>query len=217
MTDRPILFSAPMIHALLGGRKTQTRRTLYAERKTKAGMVPASATLDPRYPAPLVGPLAGVYCTLSAWHRVQVGDRLWVREGARRGGTGKLFYRADGEADGPTKWRTAIHMPRAWSRLTLVVTATKIERLQDITDADAQAEGARRFADIPGTHVYPSLDCRWSMENPTTTDQCLSTARLAFGNFWVKLNGLESWHANHWVVALTCTAHRCNIDKMGNV
>jgi hypothetical protein len=72
------------------------------------------------------------------------------------------------------------------------------ERLTDISDEDAMAEGARKFDDLPSTHPY-GQDPRWSMETPVSTDQCLGSARMAFANYWEKINGLGSWHPNTWV------------------
>jgi hypothetical protein len=220
VTDLPILFSGAMVRAWLDGRKGMTRRLLYAERKAKLGTIPASATFDPRYKPPLAGPLADIYYTLSGWHQVQPGDRLWVRESfatpfaPSQNNTGAIF-RADGPeylstaaaahqwgADAP--WRVSIHMPRRLSRLTLVVTATKIERVQDISEADAMAEGiATRDHSV-----------KWPNGDPGEID---NVRARSFARLWESLHGPGAWDKNPWVVALTCTAHRCNIDKMEGV
>jgi hypothetical protein len=246
MTDIPVIMSGPMVRRTLDGLKTNTRRLLYAERKARGGRVPGSASFVPTHPAPPGNPMKGTYWALSVWHKVQVGDRLWVRENWRTSrkydgvkpadlperdvtvlfeAGGSIANHEDGwrpdtwpQAGALPDWagklRSAIHMPRWASRLALVVTATKIERLQDISDADAQAEGARRFDDIPGTHPYPASEGRWSMEMPTSTNTCLGSARAAFGNYWVRLHGPHSWHDNPWVVAVAFTARRQNIDAM---
>jgi hypothetical protein len=233
MTDLPVIMSGPMVRRTWDGFKTETRRLLYAERKARGGRVPGSASFIPAHPAPLGNPMKGTYWTLSGWHKAKVGDRLWVKERLSShghfgfplsfgpeireiDGTRIWSYFADG-IPGVTNSRPSIHCPRDFSRLTLVVTATKIERLQDISEADAQAEGARRFDDIPGTHPYPASEDRWSMEMPTSTDTCLGSARAAFGNYWSKLHGSASWHENPWVVALTFVVRRCNVDRLGSV
>lgn len=149
MTDRPIIFSAPMVLALLAGRKTMTRRLAW-RRDQKWG--------DAR---PIVGSERD-YMIPTTWQRVKSGDRLWVRENlTRRRGNFlgipqnviEAHYAADDE-DVVNEhefnllpwWKgkgglPSIHMPRRVSRLTLVVTATKIERVQAISETDAKAEG----------------------------------------------------------------------------
>ncbi len=104
MTDRGIIFSAPMVHALLAGRKSQTRRL-------------ASS------------PLA----------RALPGDRLWVRESFALM-DGATLYRADTPTES-IRWTTPLHMPRKLSRLTLTVTGIRLERLHEISESDADAEG----------------------------------------------------------------------------
>jgi hypothetical protein len=150
------------------------------------------------------------------------GDRLWVREthcvfsvgeGMDRPVPDCVAYRSTCDEDGcfdytngrgeilnlkVTKWSPAIHMPRWASRIALEVTKVRVERLHAITEDDACAEGARRFDDIPDPHPY-GKGARWSMESPTTTDQCLGTARFAFANLWNKLHGEDAWDANPWV------------------
>jgi hypothetical protein len=99
--------------------------------------------------------------------------------------------------DGPHKWRSPIHMPRWASRLTLTVTATKIERLQQISEADARAEGFQ---------VRPQI----SKDPEVHRD----AARDWFEDLWISLHGLESWRLNPEVVCLSFEVHKVNIDKM---
>lgn len=138
MTDRPIIFSGPMVRALLDGRKTQTRRL--ASRIKTLRMPPSSHGDTARLERPTI------------WQKVRPGDRLWVREAWQEcspdqdGNT--LCYRADYDIDElrdcfTDPWRPSIHMPRWASRLTLVVTDVRRERVQDISEADARAEGVR--------------------------------------------------------------------------
>jgi hypothetical protein len=213
-----------------------TRRMLYEMRKVRDGIVPASASFLPSHPPPMVESTRH-YWTLSGWHRVQVGDRLWVRENwrvpAQYDGLkprelnpqqmtvlfeagGSIANHADGWRpdvwpepgaipDWAGKLRVGRFMPRWASRLTLVVTATKIERLQMIRTADAKAEGARLSSNIPGQ--FPES---WYEADPRRYV-------LAFRETWGRLHGQRAWDENPWVVALTCTLHRCNIDKMEGV
>ena len=153
MKERPILFSGPMVRALLDGRKTQTRR-----------IVKPQPERGEKYEAaePWLGDdglwrwMHGVVCREATARRCPYGvpgDRLWVRETfsfaggqgvwelsqAQSLGVERWLYRADGaDAD---RWWPSIHMPRAASRLTLEVTGVRVERVQNISGADAIAEG----------------------------------------------------------------------------
>ena len=127
MKERPILFSAPMVRALLDGSKTQTRRAV-KRFEVRSGM-----------PEPEMASL------LRCCPYGQPGDLLWVRESfqTHTGSYGESIvyaYRAtDDQRLGP--WKPSIHMPRAASRITLEVTGVHIDRLQDISRGDAMEEG----------------------------------------------------------------------------
>lgn len=237
MTDRPIPFSAPMIRALLDGRKTQTRRIL------KPQPVACDHSLFPNTPAPTIKIRNGfAYCTTCGagieadreYRGIRVpyapGDRLWVREeyyqfghweeaagATTKGGKQKWQFVAHDDVvlfDPPAAYRKgrqhkdpatrAWHkrlgrfMPRRYSRLTLIVTGVKVERLQDISEEDAQAEGASYGYSYPGT----------------SPDDERLTQRRMFHLLWNSINGADAWDKNPWVVALTFTVHRCNIDDM---
>lgn len=180
--DHPIIFSAPMIRALLEGRKTQTRR-LALRRSPWAD--------EPNFvPSP--------------WQRVKPGDRLWVKERGWRSryGKGDGFYAFVGNEQHERRHKMAtyrpipsIHMPRWASRLTLTVTATKIERLQKITNADAIAEG-----------------CGVNFDHPTPEKTREPFPAQRFKDLWINLHGADAWDANPEVVALTFTVERRNID-----
>ena len=104
----------------------------------------------------------------------------------------------------PESWRSPILMPRWASRLTLEITDIRVQRLQEISEEDAKAEGARRFDDLPSRHPY-GQDARWSMGEPSSTEQCLGSARHAFGNGWDALNSKRGfgWDTDPWVWAVT--------------
>jgi hypothetical protein len=166
MTDRPILFSGPMVRALLDGRKTQTRRIVNPQ---PSG---GSTILVGRYEPAVVdrhgelqpGPeVFGAYDEDGEWGCVcpygePHGDRLWVREtwGTVKGNGIRVVYRADGDPPidahhgtpipGRMVWTPSIHMPRIRSRITLAVTSVRVERLQEITEEDAKAEGVESGA-----------------------------------------------------------------------
>ena len=174
MTDRPIIFSAPMVQALLDGRKTQTRRILKCDN--------CGAPIMP-------------------WVE---GDRLWVREAWRTSpvyddlkpsdmnGDESIRYEADarwqswgwgsiGCIEGG-RLRSPIHMPRWASRLTLIVTDVRVQRLHEISEADAVAEGINVDGDGRAWGVF---------------------ARDLFEDLWNSLHGPDAWDQNPWVAAVS--------------
>jgi hypothetical protein len=212
ITDRPILFSAPMVRALLAGTKTQTRRTVKRENAPSPGYSWAEcmcAEIDP----------ADVPCVVcdsrfGACPYGEAGDALWVREThalvprtayAQSEGVQQTanpadpdqaaVYREGWERSAPGKWRPSIHMPRWASRITLRVTSVRVERVQDLSEEDAGAEGIQStrlpLATATGTTVYHAGD--WP------TPVCGDSARAAFARLWESINGAESWEANPWV------------------
>ena len=117
MKERPILFSAPMVRAILAGTKTQTRRVV---------------KLKPDYMETFLRLPNKVACCPYG----QPGGRLWVREtfeDCESALHSCVLYRADGGTPG-TKWTPSIHMPRWASRITLEITGVRVERLQDISE-----------------------------------------------------------------------------------
>lgn len=220
MTDHPIIFSAPMVRALLDGRKTVTRRLAW---RSESDIRKMDFICDGERPNPLSRPagaagiqMAGKYWLRPTnWCSVNISDRLWVRESLQsfaREPRATAQYVADitgvphrgvvdGWCDGRAYWQwdrkslPSIHMPRWASRLVLSVTAVKIERLQEISEADAIAEG-----------VYTGKD---GDLGPLDI-----SARALFADLWRKLHGPDSADANPEVVAITFTVHKCNIDAM---
>ena len=221
--ERPIRFADAMVRAVLEDRKTQTRRLLKPQPAPNSPHDGGTTwVFNPKtglhVPCGTVGHLTvreklGLRCPYGG-----PGDRLWVRQcwycdvpldDPSR--AEHLYYSVDSLlplreaccdlipecqcADvGRTRWRPSIYMPRWASRLTLEVTAVRVERLQDITEANARAEGAQHFADIPvGRH---GASARWSMEAPADTDECLGSARMAFGNYINKLHGGPRWNCS---------------------
>lgn len=186
MSERPILFSAPMVRALLDGRKAQTRRVA----KEFDGL-DVDGILK-RFPHQKGGPY-------------EVGQTLWVREAW----TEVPWVHADGEkdtqvlyrADAPGKnvfdpergdrWRPSIHMPRWASRITLRVTNVRVEKLQDISPEDAEAEGVFR-------HI-----ARHSIDK-VFRDERGATAIARFRELWDSINAKRApWKSNPWVWVVT--------------
>lgn len=201
MRERPILFSGPMVRAILNGTKTQTRRVV-KWRHPSPGLnhsftglsvysyTPTTFTLESqgeRRSQPTQCPYG------------QVGDRLWVRETWQHTDFPEgpyiegipVYYRADylhdphgpdGELSSEGKyrsWKPSIHMPKSAARIWLEITNVRVERLMRISDADALAEGVDR-----------------------TNTSITGYATERFKRLWETINGTGSWDTNPfvWVV-----------------
>ena len=146
MTERPILFSGPMVRAILEGRKSQTRRVVKPQPASHQGRIEWS------YHNPgwwiVQGDVSNTWSRVRCHYGVP-GDRLWVRETFNPDWTDRVIYKADGgsavEAGWPRepRWKPSIFMPRRACRLVLEVTGVRVERLQEISSTDAEAEGVQ--------------------------------------------------------------------------
>lgn len=188
--ERPILFSGPMVRAILDGRKTQTRREVK--------------------PQPHVLPIINDTCLNCDWESWvwregnpvpagmlewcpygQPGDRLWVKETFCSTDFG-FAYRATTGAEGERcrrelgmKWKPSIFCTRAASRITLEIVSVRVERLNEISEADAKAEGVEAK--------------EWGEQLPDGTGGSSMEYRPQFIDLWQSLNGTGSWAANPWV------------------
>lgn len=205
MKERGILFSASMVRAILAGTKTQTRRVC---KPATADSIRWAMGGDDERPAISFfeggwnGPAWYVHSeeypeegSLSfACPYGQPGDRLWVRETWAPFDSfnenmappeARACYRADHSfAIEPTRWKPSIFMPRWASRITLEVTDIRVERLQDISEADAWAEGVES-TNLPDPYVDS-----FGLTTP---------GRAGYAQLWESINGPESWDANPWV------------------
>jgi hypothetical protein len=255
LTDKPIIFSAPMVRALLEGRKTQTRRII----KPQPELNDAGLWVWPPYGTKVSKRTWRGFCQtdsdglksfFDAPNKAQealpakVGDRLWVREACRaeelsrpqtsrqatkkeRERFGRTTMIVSDELDGADgvryvaddEWRlienteqasfawvdlyyyrgmgrdgvgnvvSPIHMPRWASRMTLTVTEVRVQRLFEISDEDAIAEG------WPGPTAEIHFPRAW------------------FQELWWSIHGFRSWEANPWVAAISFVVERRNIDQ----
>lgn len=219
--DRPIIFSGPMVNALLEGRKTQTRRILKPQPSTfPVDGKECEVTLMHVEGDPLPRIVTGCVITRQEV-RFAVGDRLWVRENFAHVGTcdpGFLTYQATYPNDLPAgmenvpatlkeagyRWKPSIHMPRDLSRITLVVTGIKIERLNDISEEDAVSEGCK---------VIRDGCCVFSGTGYDRAGLCHSNPVTAFSVLWDEIHGADAWAANPFVVALTFRVIHANINS----
>lgn len=212
--ERGILFSAPMVRALLNGTKTQTRRIV----KGFALELLQPENFTPEYVAlPENGNSPYGYA----------GERLWVRETFFAYGRWVTRYSEKKQRDewhfidmtaecdrayqyaasnpdvplakgrgGMPGWytRPAIHIPHAASRILLEITSVRVERLQEIGEADALAEGII-------SHVRGGW--HWHKHDPSNPDDWhqfgFNTAAFAYQDLWESINGAGSWDANPWV------------------
>ncbi|WP_080434091.1 hypothetical protein [Pseudomonas syringae] len=199
--ERPILFSAPMVRAILSGQKTVTRRALKVQPHIDAsGNFCVSGA---NYGQDIYGKPVTKNFVISNCPHGKPGDRLWVREAwqadahmnevaPRELSHGEpIQYPADGESRQtgcsmitPGKTRPSIHMPRWVSRILLEITAIRVERLQEISLAQVQREGCevRQF---------------WLFGANQEEAQKIGTS--VFGGLWSSINGAESWNSNPWV------------------
>lgn len=236
MKEKPILFSGPMVRAIINRQKTQTRR-IVSPRNSEFGSATCdfwqhadfratSCFADDGYlhvPCHCQGDAFAVTTDVRCQHCIEfglegtrhrlypkqeVGDRLWVRECWRFGFPVKsddpslniksTQYRADygSEADG-IPWRPSTHMPRWASRITLEITGVRVERLNEISENDAMAEGAQKhnYGTCGTLTGYKLLG---EVGHTTTT----TLATDWFKNLWQSINGKGSWDANPWVWVL---------------
>jgi len=173
MNERPILFSGPMVQAILAGTKTQTRRVV--KNPYTAAIHAADSKNVPWVSDRPYG---------------EAGDRLWVREtwkpwpntaGPEFRGPDDMgaIYAATWDKSGGYGWKPSIHMPRWASRLLLEVVSVRVERVQDIGEADARAEGVDHIPAAPAALTH----------------------RAAFSGLWNSINSGRgySWTVNPWV------------------
>lgn len=215
MKERPILFSAPMVRAILAGTKTQTRRIVRLPRWLAGG------DLDHAWPDKMWGVTPGLHVSMPDDTQQRLRNPwmwpepslLWVRETWQ----GPLFsgelpddwrsekynapkachYRASGDScefvdmddNLVQRWRPSIHMPRWASRITLEITGVRVERLQNISEVDAKAEG-----------VDPIM--AWRTGEPVERfglPRMTPVPVMRYARLWESINGPGSWAANPWV------------------
>ncbi|HCE5825676.1 TPA: hypothetical protein NHK69_002140 [Pseudomonas aeruginosa] len=217
MKERPILFTGPMVRAILEGRKTVTRRVMKYQPHEDASVTVGNynITVVDRHGEQQPGPEA-----FGAWWsdgergcispHGQPGDRLWVREAwaadaqvdaiaPRDLSQGEpIWYPADFSVRqtgcsmiSKGRGRPSIHMPRWASRILLEITSVRVERLQDITEDQAEAEGVERPENITNVDVWDGAE--------RELFNAMNQPRARFRRLWSDINGSESWDANPWV------------------
>lgn len=189
--ERPILFSTPMVQAILGGRKTQTRRMVKK--------IPSDEIVSVEKQTNVFWEFNNNTEPLKMWTIKcpygEIGDILWVRE-AWRPTTNSMpigwpyDYRATAKEDGVPEegpWKPSIFMPKEACRISLEIISIRVERLQDISEMDSRAEGVESVNSPEG--YYKNY----------YKGKGYSTARDSYISLWNKINGNGSWDKNLWV------------------
>lgn len=214
VAEHPILFSAPMVRAILAGKKSQTRRIVNLRRvQHRVDWIGWTQLDDGQGWAAQHVSAAAFDCPDELERETRLscpygkpGDCLWVREPWAYFGGDEYLYQQEPKAvvfraneglyheaiNGPRwadKWRPSIHMPRWASRLLLEVTEVRVQRLQDISDADIEAEGLTE--EVAANAIRPVADLR----------------RLSWRALWDSINGKKApWGSNPWVWAISFRA-----------
>jgi hypothetical protein len=209
LKERPILFSAPMVRAILEGRKSQTRRIVKPQPE-EVGFGKNSEVKP--YCTGTAWPLAYYEMRGACWNSSQplisryggAGDRLWVREtwakdpDAHPAEAGPLYRATDpgwDEDDTHLKWKPSLYMPREFSRITLEITDVRVQRVQEISAEDAKAEGIE-------------FDAKWGWKlygkDYERLNQWTKDPRWSYEKLWDEINGKKApWGSNPWVWAIT--------------
>lgn len=180
--ERPILYSTPMVQALLDDSKTMTRRIVKG-----AALQWLNEGFTPEY---IADEGNSSICPYG-----KIGDVLWVRETWRSieqdFGAPRYEYKATEKININEKWRPSIFMPKSACRIRLEITDIRVERLQDISEEDAKNEGAYRgiLRDGPNTEKG-QFHLEFNVHGYYKT---------GFEFIWKVINGKESWNANPWV------------------
>jgi signal peptidase I len=217
-TEHPILFSTPMVQAILALIKTMTRRIKGLEKINEnpnewiiihKNVLDINNIVHFHFYNPTLQESKFIKCPYG-----QPGDKLWVRETfvpiviQDHDGNGNdkytWIYKAD-EFDRDildnledSTWKPSIHMPKAAARVWLMITDVRVERLQDISQEDAKAEGVEKWVQM-SSYRYKDYTGNvvgfWENINPVG---CMA-AIASFNSLWIKINGMDSFKSNPWV------------------
>ena len=195
MKETGLIFKVPLVRAILEGRKTQTRRVAKPVKHPDLGNLYTPGALamgrEPQHVIDRACPVG------------QPGDRIYVRETFNHFERNEdfkegceCFYRADGDCIDLQPWRPAIHMPKHAARIWLEVTGVRVERLQDISEKDAIAEGIELAEDFFGCPCWRDYS---EPEGPDAS-VCPEDPIGSFQTLWESTGG--DWAANPWVWAI---------------
>jgi len=206
MKARPILFAAPMVNALLDGRKTQTRRVVKPQPSGKDGSTVSFGAIGEDTNILREIEVNGYSQIMeSKCPYGKIGDLAYVRETFAEWDDGLVYRAAHPVLDGVTKWKPSIHMPKWASRITLEITDVRVERLNDISQGAAKSEGVlKEYADgVANYKNYEDTNGGWFL-----------WPEDSFRSLWQSINGKDSWQENPWVWVLEFKVHKCNVLEM---
>lgn len=200
MKIKPILFSTPMVRAILDGRKTQTRRVIKTQPiRNDCPIIPSEEWGFVQRKQIQESPAR--YEIYQSWKCPygQPGDVLWVRETWQPSSSGVyVHFKADwADEDAGKGWKPSIHMPKSAARIFLQITNVRVERLKDISDEDAKQEGIQEFTK-DGVGFKYGLD-GWNWSCMSGSPFMCRNREFAFEELWKSINGEQSWDENPWV------------------
>jgi hypothetical protein len=222
--EKPILFSTEMVKAILEGRKTMTRRVmkpqpmfedkLMTESEGRPVMIYHSektgkySCKGPASPYGMKGDVLWVRETFVSTYTVDANDNEQFLFKANDGD--REYYEFTSHKENPRiyAWKPSIHMPKRAARIWLEITNIRAERLNDITDEDAAAEGIEfqefewgimAFPDGTIDHGLVGLKTKSFKDYMVENHWHMGSARKSFETLWQFINGTESWNANPWV------------------
>ncbi|MDE1556324.1 MULTISPECIES: hypothetical protein [Comamonas] len=195
MKETGLMFKAPLVRAILEGRKTQTRRIVKPQPVAGQGMVNAGYCGDRHLwlrdgPCDKTDPAYEWRCPMG-----KPGDRIYVRETWQiaGGNTGIWYAATDSQADDGnspvSRWSPSIHMPKSAARIWLEITSVRVERLQDLSNEDAIAEGVNRISHGREGYYYSAIRDEQHPKNWNYPDD-------AFRELWDSTTGRPALPAN---------------------
>jgi|DEB0MinimDraft_6_1074348.scaffolds.fasta_scaffold03313_14 hypothetical protein len=223
MNVKPILFSGPMVRAIIEGRKTKTRRVITKGLEQQVNdLWHCYSKTNHRHAGSYDCTEEEVKTTMPQFLSVRSGDWLWVRETfsyVGGGDPGFLLLRADDYTEqcdnygfdkpypdpSTVKWKPSIFMPKHASRLSLLVCGVKVERLQDISESDAAWEGCRPYFDYQNTEAMSGMEGA-PLKSPVDD----------FKRLWDSINGKtkgKAWADNPWVMEISFIPELENIER----
>lgn len=191
MNEKPIIFNAEMVRAILAGRKTQTRRILRSQPPSNITRLGKGITGYTVGFDKFEDEVFNIYCPY------QIGYRLWVRETWAEIKKGVIVYKADFNKEVEWRWKPSIHMFKKYTRLWLEITDVRVERLQDITAENCLEEGIDTESE--SYQIANNIETMNSSYESDLVENCAE--KTEFKRLWDSINEKRGygWKVNPWV------------------